>query len=106
MDFFRQAVPQGAQREDEWRKRFDAYKRAFPKEGAEFESIVSGGLPQNWDSDIPKYKPTDKPMATRAAGGEVMNALAKHIPNLIGRIGGSEPVDEDGTKRTGRFPVA
>ena len=84
VEYFRQAVPHGAQMEDEWRKKFDAYKQAFPKEAAEFESIFSGKLPQNWDADLPKWKPTDKPMATRAAAGEVMNALAKHIPNLIG----------------------
>jgi transketolase len=44
---------------------------------------MSDKLPQNWDVDLPKWKPTDKPAATRAAGGEAMNALAKHIPNLM-----------------------
>ena len=39
----------GAQMEDEWLKKFDAYKQAFPKEAAEFESIIADKLPQDWD---------------------------------------------------------
>ena len=103
VEYFRQAVPHGAQMEDEWRKKFDAYKQAFPKEAAEFESIVSGKLPQNWDADLPKWKPTDKPIATRAAGGEAMNALAKHIPNLIGGSADLNPSTRTALKGLGDF---
>jgi transketolase len=103
VDFFRQAVPQGAQMEDEWRKKFDAYKQAFPKEAAEFESIISDKLPQGWDVDLPKWKPTDKPIATRAAGGEAMNALAKHIPNLIGGSADLNPSTRTALKGLGDF---
>ena len=103
VDFFRQAVPHGAQMEDEWRKKFDAYKQAFPKEAAEFESIVSDKLPENWDVDLPKWKPTDKPIATRAAAGEAMNALAKHIPNLIGGSADLNPSTRTALKGLGDF---
>ena len=103
VDFFRQAIPRGAGTEDEWRKKFDAYKQAFPKEAAEFESLISGKLPPNWDADIPKWKPTDKPMATRAAGGEVMNALAKHLPNLIGGSADLNPSTRTALKGLGDF---
>jgi transketolase len=102
VDFFRQAVPRGAQLEDEWRKKFDACKQAFPKEAAEFEDIVSDKLPQNWDADLPKWNPTDKPMATRAAG-EAMNALAKHIPNLIGGSADLNPSTRTALKGLGDF---
>jgi transketolase len=103
VDCFRQAIPHGAQIEDEWRKKFDAYKQAFPKEAAEFESVISDKLPQGWDADLPKWKPTDKPMATRAAGGEVMNALAKHIPNLIGGSADLNPSTRTALKGLGDF---
>jgi len=103
VDVFRQAVPRGAQIEDEWREKFDAYKRAFPNEAAEFESIMSGKLPQGWDLDLPKWNPTDKAMATRAAGGEVMNALAKHIPNLIGGSADLNPSTRTALKGLGDF---
>src|SRR6202050_3558517 len=101
--YFRQAVPQGVQSEDEWRKKFDAYKQAFPKEAAEFESIVSDKLPQNCDVDLPKWEPTDKPIATRAAAGEAMNALAKHIPNLIGGSADLNPSTRTALKGLGDF---
>jgi len=103
VDYFRQAVPRGAQFEGEWRKKFDAYKQAFPKEAVEFESIISGKLPQNWNADLPKYKPTDKPIATRAAGGEAINALAQHIPNLIGGSADLNPSTRTPLKGLGDF---
>ena len=64
---------------------------------------MSGKLPQNWDADLPKWKPTDKPMATRAAGGEAMNALAKHIPNLIGGSADLNPSTRTALKGLGDF---
>ena len=103
VEFFRQAVAHGAQMEDDWRKKFDTYKQAFPKDAAEFESIMSDRLPQNWDADIPKWKPTDKPIATRAAGGEVMKALVKHIPNLIGGSADLNPSTRTPLKGLGDF---
>ena len=103
VEYFRQAVPHGAQIEDEWRKKFEAYKQAFPMEAAGFESIVSGELPQNWDVDLPKWKPDDKPMATRAAGGEALNALAKHLPNLIGGSADLNPSTRTPLKGLGDF---
>jgi len=81
----------------------DAYKQAFPKEAAEFESIVSGKFPQNWDVDLPKWKPTDKPIATRAAGGEAINAIAKHLPNPVGGSADLNPSTRTALKGLGDF---
>jgi transketolase len=103
IDYFRQAIPRGAQAEDEWNRKFAAYKKAFPTEAAEFERIVSGALPENWSADLPKWKPTDKPMATRAAGGEVLNALAKHLPNIIGGSADLNPSTRTALKGLGDF---
>jgi transketolase len=89
--------------EDEWRRKFDTYKQAFPEAAAEFDSVVSDKLPQNWDVDLPKWKPTDKPIATRAAAGEAMNALAKHIPNLIGGSADLNPSTRTALKDLGDF---
>jgi len=103
VEYFRQAVSHGAQMEDEWRKKFAAYKQAFPKEAAEFESIISDTLPQNWDVNLPNWKPTDKPIATRAAAGEAMNTLAPHIPNLIGGSADLNPSTRTALKGLGDF---
>lgn len=82
--FFRQAVPKGDAAEKSWRQKFEEYRRAYPKEAAEFEMIFAGRLPEDWAADLPHWTPKDKAIATRAAGGKVLNGLAKRIPNIIG----------------------
>ncbi len=103
VDYFRQAVGNGARVEEEWRKKFDAYQAEFPKEAAEFELAVSGQLPGDWSADLPKWKPGDKPIATRAAGGAALNALAKHIPNIIGGSADLNPSTDTALKGWGDF---
>jgi transketolase len=84
LSFFRQAVPKGDAAEKSWRQKFEDYRRAFPKEAAEFEMIFAGRLPEDWREGVPNWTLKDKAIATRAAGGKVLNALAKRIPNIIG----------------------
>jgi len=106
VDFFRQAIQQGSAAEQEWRRKFDAYQKDFSKEAAEFQQIMSGKLPENWSTDLPKWKPTDKPIATRAAGGEVLNALAKRIPNIVGGSADLNPSTDTALKGMGDFQPA
>jgi transketolase len=101
--FFRQAVDKGAKQQKEWHSKLADYKKAFPKEAAELEQIIGGKLADNWAADLPKWKPADKAIATRAAGGEVMNALAKHIPNLIGGSADLNPSTNTALKGEGDF---
>jgi len=101
--FFRQVGDKGGKTQSEWQKKLDAYKKEFPKEAAEFAQIVSGKLPENWDADLPKWKPEDKPIATRAAGGAAMNALAKHLPSLMGGSADLNPSTNTALKGEGDF---
>lgn len=103
VEYFRRAIPLGAELEDDWRNRLNAYRQEFPEEAAEFELIMNGNISGGWDIDLPKWKPADKPMATRAAGGEAMNALAKHIPNLIGGSADLNPSTRTALKGFGDF---
>ncbi len=103
VDFYRQAVPQGKSLEDEWNRKLDAYRKEFPKEAAEFEQIVSGKLPENWSKDLPHWSPADKPIATRSAGGAALNALAKHIPNILGGSADLNPSTDTALKGLGDF---
>jgi len=82
--YFRQAVPKGDAAEKSWRQKFDEYRKAYPKEAAEFEMIFAGHLPEDWNTGMPSWTLKDKAIATRAAGGKVLNALAKHITNIVG----------------------
>ena len=72
---WRKAVARGASLEGDWNELFDGYKAAFPELAAEFERTQAGKLKDGWDKAIPTF-PAGKPVATRNAGGAVMNAVA------------------------------
>jgi transketolase len=101
--YFRLAIGKGAAAQREWLKKMEAYRNEFPKQAAEFERIVSGDLPENWAADLPKWRPADKPVATRVAGGEALNALAKNIPNIIGGSADLNPSTNTALKGMGDF---
>ena len=103
LKFYRDVGAKGAKTEQDWKNRFDAYKKDFPKEAAELDLMIQGKLPENWDADLPKWKPDDKPIATRAAGGQAMNALAKRVPNLIGGSADLNPSTDTALKGMGDF---
>ena len=82
-------------------------KSDFPNEAAEFERIMSGQASRTTGQPIfPSGSLADKPIATRAAGGEVLNALAKHIPNIIGGSADLNPSTNTALKGMGDFQPA
>ena len=101
--YFRKSADKGARAQNEWQKRFDAYKKEFAKEAGELEQMISGKLPENWAADLPKWKPEDKPIATRAAAGQALNALAKRIPNIVGGSADLNPSTSTALKGEGDF---
>jgi transketolase len=82
--YFRKAVGQGKDSEEKWRALFMSYAGKYKAEAEDFERELSGELPSSWDTDIPGFKPEDGPLATRAASGKVINAIAPRIANLLG----------------------
>jgi len=80
---WRRAQERGARLEAEWRKQWDAYRKAHPDLGAELERRLAGKLPDGWDAALPAFGPKDA-QATRAASGKVLNAIALKLPELIG----------------------
>jgi transketolase len=103
VNFFRKVGEEGGKKQAEWGKRFDAYKKDFPNDAKTLEMMISGQLPENWGADLPKWKPEDKPIATRAAGGQALNALAKHIPNILGGSADLNPSTNTALKGMGDF---
>ena len=103
VNYFRQSIAKGAQAQQDWDKKFAAYKQAFPAEAAEFEQFISGKLPADFAADVPKWKPEDKPLATRAAGGQVLNALAKRVHNIVGGSADLNPSTNTALKGEGDF---
>ncbi len=80
---FREAISHGAQQETEWRALLDDYKQKHAESGRLWDVMMKGELPEGWEGHLPTFE-NAKPMATRAASGEVINALAPHMPMLIG----------------------
>ncbi len=68
----------------QWQETFHAYQQAFPETAQKWRDTMNHVLPQNWDSTLPSFSPSDDPIATRAASGKVLNALAAKIPALMG----------------------
>ncbi len=81
---FREAVERGQAWQAEWQARFEAYAAEYPELAAEWRTAMSGELPEGWEAALPTFKPEDGPMATRAASGAVLNAIAPHLPTLLG----------------------
>jgi transketolase len=81
---FREALPRGAAARQDWQARFDLYAKASPADAAAFRRAIADELPAGWDADLPSYTSADKPLATRAASGAALNALAPRLPVLLG----------------------
>ncbi len=81
---FREAVDQGSQWEEAWKKDLEAYAAEFPQEAEQFRQMLSGELPDGWEEALPVFPADGQAMATRKASGAVLNAVAPVLPNLIG----------------------
>jgi transketolase len=79
-----QAVDKGKKYEQDWNDLFARYKKDFPELAAEFERTQAGKLAAGWEKNLPVFAADAKPIATRSAGGETMDAIAKAVPELIG----------------------
>ncbi|MCZ7661709.1 MAG: transketolase [Thermoleophilia bacterium] len=74
----------GAKARTAWLTRLQAYQRAQPDLAAALSRALAGDLPEGWRDRVPIFRPDAKGMATRAASGKVLNALAPVLPTLIG----------------------
>ena len=98
---WRSAVAERAEAQTNWSSRFEAYRAARPELAAELERVVGlGGAPAGWDSgEQPSFDPADKPIATRAASGKVLQWVAANVPELVGGsadLSSSNNTDIDG----------
>lgn len=83
LEHFRESVERGAAEESGWSEKLAAWRAAYPELAAEWDRAIAGKLPDGWDADLPVYG-TEKQIATRVASGDALNAIAKHIPTMIG----------------------
>jgi transketolase len=99
---FRRAVERGEQQEREWDALVERYTSQFSEQGEAWRVTMSGDLPADWESHLPTFADA-KPMATRQASGEVINALAPHLPTLVGGSADLGPSTNTDIKDGGSF---
>lgn len=74
----------GAAARAAWQKLFEEYRKKYPELAAELETMEQRGLPAGWDKDIPSFPTDAKGLATRDSSGQVLNAIAKNLPWIVG----------------------
>jgi transketolase len=82
------ARAKGSERQATWNQMFERYMQQHPVEAAELRRRIAGELPANWaeatQALLSKMAATDKPVATRKASENVLNALAPVLPEFVG----------------------
>ena len=81
-----------------WEETFKSWKLKFPEQEKLLARLKLKELPDSWDRQLPSYS-ADKEVATRKASGDVINALAKYLPELIG--GSADLADSNNTSIEG-----
>jgi len=80
---FRRSIERGSQFEDQWNELVSNYEMKHADLGKQWRETTSGELPEDWEQHLPSFEDAEA-MATRVASGKVINALAPHMPMLIG----------------------
>lgn len=88
--------------EDKWDELFKEYKKEYPDLAKEWEVWNSEELPVDL-LKIEDFWKFEKKSATRASSGEVINRLAKLVPNLIGGSADLAPSNKTDMKDRGDF---
>ncbi|GLH97637.1 transketolase [Phytohabitans aurantiacus] len=80
----REVVDRGRAAHAEWQQKFDAWATANPERKALFDRLSTRSLPEAWTEALPEFPADAKGIATRAASGKVLDALAPVLPELWG----------------------
>lgn len=83
-EHFASLKDQGSRAEEEWKALWKGYEQDYPELAQQLQVSIRGELPKGWDAGLPLYEEGDKPIATRSASGDVLNALADTVPSLFG----------------------
>jgi transketolase len=107
-EHFKSVTLKGKKAEKKWNKSFALYKTKYPEEALLFEKYMNGDFGDEWITHLPRFEDDGKKVATRSAGGKVINSIAKYLPNLIGGSADLNPstntyIKESGAINTGDF---
>ena len=81
---FRKCVENGRAAQAAWNEKHQAYAKAYPDLAAQLDRVIARNLPEGWDSGLADVKAFTDPLASRAASGKALNALAAKVTDLFG----------------------
>ena len=84
LDYTRSIAAEGEKAENEWNEKLNEYSEKYPELYKEYLKWTDRKFPVDLVQDEDFWNFEDKPMATRASSGEILNRLAKMQPNLFG----------------------
>lgn len=96
---YREAIAKGEALEKEWNELLKTYTEKY---GIEFLNLINRTFPENWESALPDFTGVEA-KATRAYSGDVINAIADTIPNLIGGSADLTPSNNTTIKNSTSF---
>jgi transketolase len=84
-DWFAEGIGRrGRQAREAWQAMFETYRAAYPDLAVQIDQMQHRTLPDGWAAGLPEFKPDPKGLATRDSSGQALNAVARHVPWLIG----------------------
>jgi len=84
-DWFANGIGQrGADARKAWQVSLESYRDAYPELADEIERMQHRTLPDGWDRDLPVFPADPKGIATRDSSAQAENAVARHVPWMIG----------------------
>jgi len=101
-EYSKQIIERGEKQNREWNKLFEKYEKEYPELAAQLRLIQNRKMPAEWDCCIPKFEAGTK-ISGRAASGKVLNAIADHIPFMIGGSADLSPSTLTDIKNAGSF---
>lgn len=96
----------GAADQDVWRRKVIGYTKVHPEEAKDFGRRMQGDLPGGWNQAIPVFTKENGNVATRAASGVVLNALAAKVPELFGGSADLSGSNVTIIKESGKFSAS
>jgi transketolase len=93
----------GAEAQAAWEKTYAEYKKKYPEDHAELDSIITGKLPEGWADALPSFTPEDAGVATRIHSQTMLNALGSAIPGFVGGSADLAPSNMTLMKQFGDF---
>jgi transketolase len=103
---FAKVRARGEELQAEWQRLMDVYRAEHGDLARDFDRVMAGELPAQWDAKLPVITPKDGEMATRDAGAKAITVIAESVPNLVGGSADLDPSTRTMMKEKGDFQSA